>query len=97
LAFNSPRMIMIGGLAVFAWILVGLCDACVSPPSCQCATLGSAKRPRGRKVDCSKQLNPFKTLRGITFPLDAVTLDLSFNRLVQLKQGSFIQLSKLKK
>ncbi|GFO36530.1 hypothetical protein PoB_006303500 [Plakobranchus ocellatus] len=84
--------------AVLVWIsLLALCEACVSPPSCQCDMIGPAKRPRGRKVNCSKQPNPFKTLTGITFPPDSVTLDLSFNKLVQLKQRSFIQLSKLKK
>ncbi|KAH9513289.1 hypothetical protein Btru_034549 [Bulinus truncatus] len=57
----------------------------------------SAKKQKGRKVDCTQHKAPFKTLTSLNFPPDTVHLDLAHNALSVLTKGSFIQLSSLQK
>ncbi|XP_076439680.1 adhesion G protein-coupled receptor A2-like [Babylonia areolata] len=80
---------------VLMMILVVVVDSCV--PSCQCTMVGTKKKQKGRRVECSKHPAPFTSLAHINFPPDTVQLDLTQNQLTVLKDGSFIQLSMLRK
>lgn len=59
-------------LFVIVCALVSLCYGCV--PGCQCTMAGSAKKQRGRKVDCAQHSAPFKVLANIIVPPDTVHL-----------------------
>ncbi|XP_012939482.1 adhesion G protein-coupled receptor A3, partial [Aplysia californica] len=78
-------------------VLLSVCNCCIQLPSCNCTMVGSSKRQRGRKIDCSQHPAPFKTLVGKSFPPDTVHLNLAHNALVALRQGSFIHFSSLQK
>ncbi|KAL8623638.1 hypothetical protein ACOMHN_051080 [Nucella lapillus] len=59
-------------LLVVVMMLVVVVDCCV--PSCQCTMVGTKKKQKGRRVECSKHPAPFTSLTHITFPPDTVQL-----------------------
>ncbi|XP_055891327.1 uncharacterized protein LOC106070481 isoform X2 [Biomphalaria glabrata] len=88
---TSKRYVLV--LLLVTWI--SWSNACV--PGCQCTMVRAAKKQKGRKVDCTQHVAPFKTLSNLNFPPDTVHLDLAHNTLTVIRQGSFIQLSSLQK
>lgn len=57
---------------VLMMVMAVVVEACV--PSCQCTMVGTKKKQKGRRVECSKHPAPFTSLAHITFPPDTVHL-----------------------